>query len=278
MSLRGVDLANFQGPPADWKTVAGKISWAGVKVTELEPGGTRYVNPDAAPDWAFLKRQGKGRVAYLFGHPAVSAAESVSFFAAELGPLGLDDNDAVALDHETTDGLRPAECSAWAADVLAGLRKTFGRTPLCYTFPNFAQAGYCAGLGGYPLWISDPNHPAGHPAVPGPWHSYAIHQFATSGAIDRDLAAYTTLAAMAAALGKKKEPAVKDWHCQGERSLHQIGEAVGAESSTILRITAENGPGKEFPPDVASWLNEVFAGQRPATEPVPKGITLKVPA
>ena len=84
MSLPGCDVSSFQGPPADWKTAAGKIRWAGVKITELEPGGTRYVNPDAAADWAFLKQQKMGRIAYLFGHPSVSAAESVAFFAAEL--------------------------------------------------------------------------------------------------------------------------------------------------------------------------------------------------
>jgi hypothetical protein len=279
MSLLGCDVSSFQGPPADWKTVTGKIAFGGVKITELQPGGVRYVNPDAAADWAFLKANGKGRSAYCFAHPSTSAAETVSFFAAELGPLGLDDNDAVALDHETTDGLSPAECSAWAADVLAGLHKTFDRIPLCYTFPNFAQTGYCDALGDYPLWISDPNHPAGHPAIPAPWHTWAIHQFATSGAIDRDVAEYRTLRAMAAALGKK-EPVVtvKDWHCAGDRNLQQIGEANKAAASTILRITAENSLHREFAPDVASWLNDVFTGKTPATAPVPKGITLKGPA
>src|SRR6202035_5778556 len=95
MSLPGVDISSFQGPPASWKTVAGKIRWGGVKITELQPGGVRYVNPDAAADWAFLGQQKMGRIAYLFGPPAVSAADSVAFFAAELASLGLDDADAV---------------------------------------------------------------------------------------------------------------------------------------------------------------------------------------
>lgn len=279
MSLPGVDISSFQGPPASWKTVAGRIRWGGVKISELEPGGTRYVNPDAAADWAFLGQQKMGRVAYLFGHPAVSAADSVAFFAAELGQLGLEDADAVALDHETSDGLGPAQVAAWGLEVLQGLHATFSRTPLCYTFPNFAQTGYCAGLGGYPLWISDPNHPAGHPTVPEPWHTWAIHQFATSGAIDRDLAAYATLHAMAAQLGKK-EPAVKvkDWLCTGERSLHEIAEANKTEASTILRLTAVHDAGGRYGPEMASWLNEVFAGTRPATDPVRAGIILKIPA
>ena len=44
-TLKGVDVSSFQGPPADWAKAAGSIVWAAVKLTELEPDGTRYVNP-----------------------------------------------------------------------------------------------------------------------------------------------------------------------------------------------------------------------------------------
>src|SRR6185437_4028557 len=53
--LHGVDVASFQGRPANWKHLAGPISWAAVKITELEPNGVHYVNPDAAADWAYLQ-------------------------------------------------------------------------------------------------------------------------------------------------------------------------------------------------------------------------------
>jgi lysozyme len=200
-----VDVSSFQGAPASWAKNAGAIQWAAVKITELEPHGTaliRYVNPQAAADWAYLKQQGLVRVAYLFGHPAVSAAATVSFFAGQLDALGVEDGDAVALDHETTDGLGPAAVSAWAVSALGGLRATFGRTPLIYTFLNFAAEGNCAGLGSYPLWMSDPSSPAGHPRVPAPWRTWALHQYATTGNIDRDVSSYATPAAMRAALGK----------------------------------------------------------------------------
>jgi hypothetical protein len=78
---------------------------------------------------------------------------------------------------------------------------------------DFAQEGNCAGLGRYPLWIADPSSTKGHPRVPGPWKTWAIHQYDISGAIDRDVAKYATETAMFDALGKKtpvKEPGVQN--------------------------------------------------------------------
>ena len=113
-TLRGVDVSSYQGRPREWRDVAGDIGWAGVKITELQPGGVRYVNPDAADDWSYLKRRQRVRIGYLFGHPSVSAADSVSFFLDEIGKLGLDHADAIALDIEDTDGLGASEVDAWS--------------------------------------------------------------------------------------------------------------------------------------------------------------------
>ena len=101
--LTGVGVSSCRGAPGAWRGAAGNISWA-VKLTELEPGGTRYVDPDAAADWTWLRRDGKYRIAYVFGHPSVSAAETVDYFLAELGKLRLEPSDGVALDPEVTDG------------------------------------------------------------------------------------------------------------------------------------------------------------------------------
>jgi hypothetical protein len=67
---------------------------------------------------------------------------------------------------------------------------------------SFADAGNCHGLGGWPLWMSDPSSPAGRPRIPSPWSTYAIHQFGTTGSIDRDTANYESLGAMQAHLGR----------------------------------------------------------------------------
>lgn len=207
---RGVDVSSFQGTPADWKSSAGSIAFAGVKMTELESNGTRYVNPDAASDWKFLRQNSKGRIAYLYGHPDVSAADTVSFFAGEVRKLGLDDTDAIALDLEETDGKTPAEVATWAVSVQEGLFHALGRMPLLYTFLSFAQDGNCAGLGHYPLWIADPSSAAGHPRVPGPWKTWAVHQYSSTGAIDRDIGHYANKTAMFTALGKPEGPHMRN--------------------------------------------------------------------
>ena len=161
--LRGVDVSSFQGRPAQWKSEAGRIAWAAVKITELEPNGTRYVNPDAAADWAFLHRNQKVRVAYLFGHPSVNSAHTVSFFLEEMSKLGLHDDDAVALDIEVTDGRSPSEVAAWCRRVTSELRHRTMRHPVVYTFLSFAEAGNTSRLGHLPLWIADPSSRAGRP-------------------------------------------------------------------------------------------------------------------
>ena len=106
-------------------------------------------------------RQGPGRL--FFGHPSVSAAETVSFFIGELHKLGLEDSDGVALDLETSDGKTPAEVDAWALAVLEELARKLDRKPLLYTFLSFAQGGNCARLGHFPLWIADPSSGAATP-------------------------------------------------------------------------------------------------------------------
>jgi Glycosyl hydrolases family 25 len=250
----GVDVSSFQGEPATWAASAGAIQWAAVKITELIPpenaGGSpvEYLNPDAAADWAYLKSRGLVRVAYLFGHPSVSPAASVDWFLSRLTPLGIADGDAIALDHEVTDGLGPAAVSNWAVSVQRLLQARLGRVPLLYTFLDFAGEGNCAGLGGYPLWISDPSSPAGHPRVPAPWSAWALHQYATTGSIDRDVSSYATPAAMTAALGKTlPKPATRK---DIEMILVEVDEAtvpagtawpgvfLMSSAGTLLHVTA----------------------------------------
>lgn len=210
---RGVDVASFQGTPGAWAAKAGQIAWAAVKFTELEAGRSgpvRYLNPDAAADWAYLKSKGLGRIAYMFGHPEMPAAASVLWFTtATAGLIG--PGDGVCLDLEVTGGKTPDQVAAWAREVMAQLRAHFGRAPLLYTFRSFATSGNCTGLAGYPLWIADPSHPAGQPQVPGPWRSWLIHQYEITGGIDRDVTA-GTWAATAAVLGAPQQegPTLKD--------------------------------------------------------------------
>lgn len=204
--IHGVDVSSAQGLPGAWRAEAGTIKWVAVKLTELQPGNVRYVNPDAAADWAFVAEQKLGRIAYMFAHPSVSPSASVSFFASELRALGVRDSDGIMLDLEVTDGLGPGDVNAWAVKVMADLHTTFKRMPILYTFISFAEAGNTAGLGKYPLWIADPSSPPGKPVVPAPWKTWAIHQYSISAPIDRDIAKFATLAAMQEAFGVAPSP------------------------------------------------------------------------
>jgi lysozyme len=230
-TLDGVDVASFQGGPTTWQAEAGPIGWAAVKLTELTRDG--YIDPVAAADWHWLQQSGKARIGYMFGHPAVAPTASVAYFIAELARLGLEDSDAVALDIEVTDGKPAADVAAWSRAVLASLRTHLGRVPLLYTYPAFAEAGNVDGCGSYPLWISDPNHEAGHPAVPAPWRTWAIHQYRTSGPIDRDVIAWPDLAAMRAALGKTApKPAAPAARKAADMILVQVARATVPEGKT----------------------------------------------
>jgi len=238
----GVDVSSYQGPPSKWSAEAGSFVWAAVKITELEPSGTRYVNPYAHSDWDWLASKKKGRIAYLFGHPSVSAASTVSFFITQLESIGLRDTDGVALDLEVNDGLSASRVAAWGEEVQSALESKLGRTPLLYTFIDFAKAGNCAGLGKYPLWIADPSSAKGHPRVPAPWKTWAIHQYDISGSIDRDVANYASEPEMFAALGKKttdpKEPIVQNL---GGKLMTGLAAGRWPDGSMILAGLGQDG-------------------------------------
>jgi lysozyme len=275
--IHGVDVASFQGKPASWQDSAGRIDFAAVKISELQPDGARYIDPDAAADWAWLGARKLGRIAYLFGHPSTSVAATVALFTDELHRLGLAAGDAVAVDLERTDGRPAREVAAWGAAVLAALERAFTRLPLLYTYLAFAEAGNCVGLGQAPLWISDPSSPAGHPVIPAPWKTWHLHQYSTGGVIDRDVAAYPDLAAMAAALGQPQRKA--GWHTTvGEGSLAALAASHGCKVSTIVRETAAKSEGGVFADNVAGYLNDVFAGKASPVAKMPAGLRLWLPA
>jgi lysozyme len=238
--LPGVDVSGYQGPPGSWVPIAGKIVWAAVKITEFEPDGKRYLNPNAAADWEWLRAHDKGRIAYLFGHPSVSVQRTVDFFIAEVSRIGLLDDDGVALDLEVTDGLDAPSVASWSADVMSELASRLDRPPLLYSFLSFLEAGNCAYLGGYPLWIANPGNPAGRPAVPRPWTTWAIDQYDISGPIDKDVANYTSRAAMFAALGKPKTKEPKLLNLGGHLAS-AVATARWPDGQTLVAGLGTNG-------------------------------------
>jgi len=272
MSRPGIDLASFQGLPGNWRTHAGEYDWAAVKITEHKPDGETYLNPDAAADWAFLKQQGKGRIAYTFGHPGSSPDVTTAAFLAELERLGLHDDDGVALDLEVSDGRSPASVDAWGLRVQTTLHKALDRLPVTYSFLSFIEAGNCRSLGWTPLWIADPSSPMGRPRVPSPWKAHAIHQYAITGSIDRDLANYRTGAEMTDALGKPaahhKDTEVIE--ANGSDSWADIARKHGIASAFLIRLNCRDG--KPFTPGVREYINGLRLDL-----PVPLKTRIRVP-
>lgn len=69
----------------------------------------------------------------------------------------------------------------------------------------------------------------------------------------------------------------RPWITAGMDSLAQLAAAQKCEVSTILRLTAEHSAGAQYSPEMASYLNGVFAGTINPAKPVPKGMTLWLP-
>ena len=122
--------------------------------------------------------------------------------------------------------------------MVSDLRRKTGRLPVVYTFLSFAEAGNCNRLGHCPLWIADPSSRAGHPRVPGPWQTWTMHQYNITGPIDRDLAKFTSRVHMAAALGRQKEPDLKNL---GGSSTSGLCSVRWDNGDTVVAGLGKNG-------------------------------------
>ena len=194
-TLSGCDISAFQSSiPVGQQFVI-------LKATE----GTTYIDSHFAGWWSELA--GKLRGAYHFARPSNDPATEATHFLAEIEGR-LKPGDLVVLDFETADGMSPAHCAAWAKTWLQHVHAGTGRVPIVYTFLNFAEEGYCAGLGGFPLWVADPSSSRGKPRVPAPWTSWVLHQYSTAGGIDRDV--FNGSAADFQALGDLISPLQED--------------------------------------------------------------------
>jgi Glycosyl hydrolases family 25 len=177
VTIKGVDVASYQ--PEAFTTTG--LDFVFVKVTE----GTGYVNPK------WVAQRDHGRAAglaigyYHFVKPGSMIAQA-DFFLSE---ISLRPGDMLVLDWEHT-GVSCADKDAWIRHVQA---KAPGHRVLLYCNLDFWRHRDTTSFAGDGLWIADPNHPAGHPAVTHPW---VVHQFSSVGGTDRNVAAFPTLAAL----------------------------------------------------------------------------------
>lgn len=177
--IYGADVSNWQGS----YTWPSGLHFGFAKATE----GTTFTDGQFAHNWAQMKSKGLVRGAYHFAHPANDPVVEAEHFLTVVRARGLEPNDLLALDLEANDGRAASAVAAWARTWCIHVQQRTGIRPLVYTFISFARGGYCAGLGGYPLWIAAPSNAAGKPPMPlGPWKTWAIHQYSDSP-YDKDI-------------------------------------------------------------------------------------------
>jgi GH25 family lysozyme M1 (1,4-beta-N-acetylmuramidase) len=179
--IYGVDVASYQSTTFD---LSG-LSFVIAKATE----GTGYVNPHYTGQLAHARAHGMLVGHYHFGHHG-GVAEAVYFLAhVDLRP-----GEILAYDWEAS-GATQADRDAFLHYVKA---KHPGVKVVLYCNLDFWHNRDTENYAGDGLWIADPNHPAGHPAVKHPW---LFHQYASPNGMDKNVANFASVAAMKAWAG-----------------------------------------------------------------------------
>jgi lysozyme len=170
---RGVDVSNAQGARWPWSAERGKIAFGMCKATE----GLGFTDPDFAANWDAMWELSSTlpRFAYCFFHPSEDPAAQARRFVATVHAQGLLPGDNFVMDLEVTDGLKPGAVAAAGVDFLRCVNSLApGHRVLVYTYPAFAEAGNCAGMESWFLWIA--NYQVKQPAVPAPWTRWTFWQ------------------------------------------------------------------------------------------------------
>ena len=188
-SAQGLDVSNYQGryPWSEAVRVFPGLAFGIHRATQgLGQPGTVSPDPDIEWNHQQIRDNGLRRGAYHFLDPFQSGRAQARYFVDVLGHIGLVDRDMLWCDNET-EGPSPAATAACAVDFMDELSTLRPHNPKgAYTFISFSDSGYCAGLGGWPLWLAWPGNSA--PAPPPPWRGshFKFWQWGTRSGIDAD--------------------------------------------------------------------------------------------
>jgi lysozyme len=180
---QGIDISNAQGARWPWAAERGKIAFGMAKATE----GLGFTDPDFAENWDAMWELSPTlcRFSYHFFHPSEDPRAQAQRFVATVRAHGLLPGDNFVLDLETADGMTPEFTAGSAVTFLRAVNELApGHRVLVYTYPAFAEAGNCAGMESWHLWIAD--YGAERPAVPAPWTAWTFWQ-AGDSPVDTDL-------------------------------------------------------------------------------------------
>jgi GH25 family lysozyme M1 (1,4-beta-N-acetylmuramidase) len=186
MSLHGVDLSNNNDAAHIASAIASKNNaFIIAKASEGEhTGDTKHASIVKATR-AAKKPLGH----YHFAHPTQDAVTEAKHFLSAAGALP---GEVLALDLEASEGSwsqRLHYALAWLKYVKTQTKAS----PFLYTYTSYltgllgvATAAQKAELRSYPLWVADPNNPAGHPLTEG-WATWTVHQYGIVGGLDQNL-------------------------------------------------------------------------------------------
>ena len=156
-----VDLSHHNGT-VDFA----RLKAAGVDaVIHKASQGTGYVDPMYASRRAAAKAAGMPWGAYHVVEPAQGARAQIDHFLDVVGRSPSPEL-RLALDVELPTTLPVPTVAARYDDAAEYLERRVGYVVLVYTYPWYADAGYCAGLGDELLWMADYD---GHLDVPAAW-------------------------------------------------------------------------------------------------------------
>lgn len=180
--IHGIDVASYQ---AEVVSTTG-MDFVFVKATQ----GTTYVNPKMARQAASVRTAGLVLGFYHFLVTGNVKAQA-QYFVDKAPEL---QGDLLVVDWETDPATKKAATNAEKDAFLAELtRLRPGHKIGLYCNTDFwLRRDHTSKRGDF-LWIADPNHPAGSPAIKAPW---LVHQYAVAGGTDRNVAQFASRAAM----------------------------------------------------------------------------------
>ena len=183
---KGLDVSGNQGR-FNWAPWVGQIDFAGIRATSWTAWDAFAADPDLDHNARHTWGDFGGKIPRLFYHyarPGLHNPRVQARLAREVLGGHLCRGDGIVDDMEETDGEPPGFVARWHREFLTEWNRIAeGHRILAYCNVSWAQAGNCAGL--YPWWLWLADWGVGDPAAPAPWADWKFLQ--TSGTtLDRD--------------------------------------------------------------------------------------------
>ncbi|GAA0467465.1 glycoside hydrolase family 25 protein [Streptomyces stramineus] len=177
--IHGIDVSSHQRK----NYPIGGSDFVFVKVSE----GTSYTNPKWMAQRDRAERKGLVVGFYHYVTPGSMAAQ-VDYFLGEAQPRA---GHMLALDWEDP-GVSCKDKDRWIAEARSAAP---GHRVVLYCNRDYWLHRDTTSRAGDGLWIADPDHPAGHPAIEHPW---TFHQYSSADGLDRNVGRFVDRAALSA--------------------------------------------------------------------------------